>query len=175
LSFYAEVLGIARLDPVLASVPSSFPRENRCVCIVPTIRTTLAEREESAPAVGALIDRVIAVRPGNYAAFFASFRHLAEVRRHLSAPGFEVIVQPPGASEAMRAQVVEKLRRTERPTLLFAVSGGIFAEGIDLPGEALVGAIVVGPALPAADFERRLMQAHHDERHEAGFAYAMAY
>ena len=71
-----------------------------------------------------------------------------------------------------------EVTRGERPTLLLAAAGGVFAEGVDLPSDALIGAIVVGPALPALSFDRLLMQAHHRERGleaEDAFAYAMAY
>ena len=59
--------------------------------------------------------------------------------------------------------------------LLLAVAGGVFAAGIDLPGDALIGAIIVGPSLPAVGFERDAMRQYHDERGEDGFARAMLY
>ena len=52
------------------------------------------------------------------------------------------------------------------------VIAGIFSEGIDLPGEALVGAVVVGPALPQANLSRRLLQDWYQQQYEAGFRYA---
>jgi len=56
--------------------------------------------------------------------------------------------------------------------VLLGVLGGIFSEGIDLPGRGLLAAIVVGPALPAANLERRLIQAWFEERFGEGFRYA---
>ena len=57
----------------------------------------------------------------------------------------------------------------------FAVMGGIFGEGIDLVGERLVGAIVVGVGLPQIGLERDLIKGYYDEHDGAGFAYAYTY
>ncbi|PRP91378.1 bifunctional ATP-dependent DNA helicase/DNA polymerase III subunit epsilon [Enhygromyxa salina] len=178
LDYFADVLGLTRLDPAQLCAASSFPPEHRCVCVVPAVRTTFAERDEHTPAIARSIVEVLRARPGNYAAFFPSFRFLASVAAALGRDALgevELLIQPPGASEAIRARFLDRLTRAERPTLLLAATGGVFAEGVDLPHDALIGAIVVGPALPALSFERLLMQAHHQARREAGFAYAMAY
>jgi Rad3-related DNA helicase len=77
--------------------------------------------------------------------------------------------------EAMRKKTLAALAHGRAPTLLLAVSGGIFAEGIDLPGDALIGVIVVGPALPGIGVERELMRRYYQELNGDGFAYAMLY
>ena len=45
-----------------------------------------------------------------------------------------------------------------------AVLGGIFAEGIDLPGEKLVGVTVIGVGLPGLSIERDLLVTYFDQR-----------
>ena len=70
-----------------------------------------------------------------------------------------------------------------RATLVLAVQGGIFAEGVDYPGESLIGAIIVGPGLPRVSFEQELMRQYYDEEfadaeggeRSRGFAYAYLY
>ena len=42
--------------------------------------------------------------------------------------------------------------------LLFAVLGGMYAEGVDYPGELLSGVFIVSPALPQVSFERELLR-----------------
>jgi DNA excision repair protein ERCC-2 len=59
-----------------------------------------------------------------------------------------------------------------RKILLFAVLGGMYAEGVDYPGELLSGVFVVSPALPQVSFERELLRRYFDEQEQAGFAYA---
>ncbi len=46
------------------------------------------------------------------------------------------------------------MKRNEKNILLMGVQGGVFSEGVDFPGDMLIGAFVVGPALPNFDFER---------------------
>jgi DNA excision repair protein ERCC-2 len=59
--------------------------------------------------------------------------------------------------------------------VILAVQAGIFAEGVDYPGEMLIGGIIVGPGLPKYDFEQELMRQYFDERYGAGFEYAYLY
>ena len=54
----------------------------------------------------------------------------------------------------------------------FCVLGGIFAEGIDLTGERLVGVVIVGTGLPQISYEREILKKYYDGRQENGFDYA---
>ena len=58
------------------------------------------------------------------------------------------------------------------PDVLFAVSGGAFAEGVDYPGEMLQAVVIVSPALPMVRFEQERMRRYFEERFERGFEYA---
>ena len=84
-----------------------------------------------------------------------------------------LLVQRPELSDFERQEI---LRALESPPpegiLLFAVSGGMYAEGVDYPGELLSGVFVVSPALPQVSFERELLRRYFDEKEEAGFDYA---
>ena len=77
--------------------------------------------------------------------------------------------------EPSRRRLLDRLRSDRRPLLLLAVMGGIFAEGIDLPGESLIGAIVVGPGLPKVGFERDAMRRYFEAATGRGFAHAMLF
>jgi Rad3-related DNA helicase len=52
------------------------------------------------------------------------------------------------------------------------VLGGIFSEGIDLPGDRLVGVTVIGTGLPRLSLERDILQAHFEKTKGSGFDYA---
>jgi DNA excision repair protein ERCC-2 len=66
---------------------------------------------------------------------------------------------------------------TDNPGTLigFAVLGGIFGEGIDLVGERLIGAVVVGVGLPQVSLEPDLIKGYFDQQNGSGFAYAYQY
>ncbi len=149
LSYYAEVLGFGALDPVLTSAPSPFPSDHRRVVVVPTVSTTYKERNDHAAPIGALISEIVKVQPGRYVAYFPSFAYLTKVRPALAVPPAQQVVQLPGMSLTAREALLDRFRQSPGPMLLLAVAGGVFSEGVDLPGDELIGAIVVGPSLPA--------------------------
>ena len=53
--------------------------------------------------------------------------------------------------------------------------GGIFSEGIDLKGDALIGTAVIGTGLPQICHEREILRGYYEERGMDGFAYAYRY
>ena len=57
----------------------------------------------------------------------------------------------------------------------FAVLGGIFGEGIDLVGERLIGAVIVGVGLPQLCVERDLIRDYFEARKCPGFDYAYTF
>ncbi|MBC8278249.1 MAG: hypothetical protein H8E46_08465 [FCB group bacterium] len=58
--------------------------------------------------------------------------------------------------------------------VFLAVMGGIFAEGVDYPGQ-LNGVIVVGPGLPMYCAETEMIRAYFDETYQRGFEYAYVF
>ncbi len=175
LSYHADVLGLGPLDPLERSLPSPFPPENRCVVIDPGVDTTYRERQRHYAAIARRIVLYSEVRPGHHAAFFPSFAFLEEVRSRLRTRGTRVLCQSPRQPLSESRRILDALREGDEPTLLLAVTGGSFGEGIDLPGAALVGAMVVGPCLPPVGFERACMRHHFETTTGEGFARAMLY
>ena len=53
----------------------------------------------------------------------------------------------------------------------FAVLGGVFAEGIDLPGDRLVGAFVATLGMPPFDAVHAEFSRRHDVRFGSGYEY----
>ena len=84
-----------------------------------------------------------------------------------------LLVQRPDLSDFERQSILRALAAPPpEGILLLAVSGGMYAEGVDYPGELLSGVFVVSPALPQVSFERELLRRYFDEKEEAGFDYA---
>ena len=71
--------------------------------------------------------------------------------------------------------VLDILKTPGTAHILFAVQGGVFSEGVDYPGEMVIGAFVVGPPLPGFDLEREKMREYYEKQYEAGFDYAYTY
>jgi DNA excision repair protein ERCC-2 len=110
---------------------------------------------------------------GNDLVLFPSYRFLAEVAERMGPTRARLLVQRPDLPAFERERILAAL--ADPPSegiLLFAVSGGMYAEGVDYPGELLTGVFVVSPALPQVSFERELLRRYFEETEEAGFDYA---
>ena len=57
----------------------------------------------------------------------------------------------------------------------FCVLGGSFSEGMDLPGNRLIGSIVVGVGLPGLSNERNILKDYYDLKNETGYDYAYTF
>ncbi|MFZ5788828.1 MAG: helicase C-terminal domain-containing protein, partial [Acidobacteriota bacterium] len=108
----------------------------------------------------------------NSLVLFPSYAFLREVADRLHVPGHRVEVQRFDDSEAARRAVLGRLRANHDPVMLLGVLGGVFAEGVDYPGEMLSQVVVVSPALPQVGPERELLREHFADRFGLGFEYA---
>ena len=69
-------------------------------------------------------------------------------------------------SEEAREIFLENFEEERKVSLVgFCVMGGIFSEGIDLTGDQLIGAMLVGTGLPQVCRERELLKDYFDNYH----------
>lgn len=175
-AFYQDVLGFPTERTFTVEFPSPFPVSNRQVMVVPDISTAYRDRERDAPRTAQIIETIVSQHEGNYGVFFPSFAYLRLVRSWLQYPPQRLIEQSEAMSEADRAAVLARLQQRQMgPVVLLAVQGGIFAEGVDYPGDMLIGVIIVGPGLPRVDFEQEQIRDYYEEKYGQGFAYAYLY
>jgi Rad3-related DNA helicase len=105
--------------------------------------------------------------PGHYLAFFSSYDYLDQVfgllrEKHPAVPCWEQQRQmPESARDAFLARFTPGGQG-----IGFAVLGGAFAEGIDLPGDRLIGAFIATLGLPQVNPVNEQIMA----RMEAAFA-----
>ena len=157
---------------------SPFPEENLCLLIADRVSTRYHHRPKSLRAVADAIAGAVGQKTGNYLLFFPSYTYLQQVLGELSPhlPDADILLQTPGMSETDRENFLERFSRPGNRTLLgFAVMGGIFGEGIDLEGDRLSGAIVVGVGLPGISPENELIRNYFAGTCSKGFEYAYVY
>ena len=177
MDYYRTLLGGEPEDPVL-QLDSPFPSENLAVLIQDRIQTHFKGRAESLGDVVEAIGTLVQARRGNYLVYFPSYQYLNDTLHafqinHSSVP---VLIQRPGMSEPERDAFLAAFSVEHGETLVgFAVLGGIFGEGIDLVGERLIGAIIVGVGLPQLCLERNLIRDYFQQRNAAGFEYAYTF
>jgi DNA excision repair protein ERCC-2 len=168
-----RVLGLDPTQTKSISLPPAFPRENREILILPQFRTTFGARERNFPRIAKLIAEMAEAVPGNVLVLFPSYTFLTKVAEFLPPVSARLLKQRPNVPDLERQEILRALSvaKSER-ILLFAVLGGMYAEGVDYPGELLSGVFVVSPALPQVSFERELLRRYFDEQEQAGFDYA---
>lgn len=140
--YYLDLLGLAEETRCL-DVASPFRAEQLQVRVVRNLSTRYRDREDSLAPICQLLARQYAERPGNYLAFFSSYQYLQQVLELLARehPRIPVWAQSRQMDEAARQGFIERFRVGGRG-IGFAVLGGVFGEGVDLPGERLIGAFV---------------------------------
>ncbi|MBR6027874.1 MAG: ATP-dependent DNA helicase [Clostridia bacterium] len=161
------LLGSGEEDASFA-LPSPFPPENLLV-VQMDVGTRYHQREETAAQVAAAIETMYRARPGRYIAFFPSFRYLALTAEFLKAP---CRVQRSGMTEEERRDFLAPFRPDGEDCLALCVLGGVFAEGIDLPGSALHGVMIVGMGLPQVGLRQETLRRWYQQAFGDGFRFA---
>ena len=174
-TFYLDMLGLPQ-DTRTLDVPSPFSPDQLRVRIVDRVSTRFRDRDRSVAPIVELMARQYAERPGNYLAFFSSFDYLAEVARELQAahPGIPAWRQSRGMSEPERNAFLARFV-PEGSGIGFAVLGGAFAEGIDLPGTRLIGAFVATLGLPQLNPVNEQMRERMEALFGRGYDYTYLY
>jgi len=152
---------------------SSFPPDRLQVNICSYVDTRYRQRDGYIDQICATIERCYAARPGNYLVFFSSYAFMQKVHDHFEKhyAGIDTMVQVRAASDQQRVEFLSHyFDRTN--TLGFAIMGGVFAEGIDYVGSALIGTIIVGVGMPQANTQQQLIQQDFDAMQLNGFDFA---
>ena len=177
--YYRELLTTDR-DAYGIYVQSPFPKENRRILIGSDVssRYTRRNREEYRKIAG-YIARCVWQRQGNYMAFFPSYRLMEDVlqvyEEEFSVDWVRCVCQTPDMTEQEREGFLEEFQEREGTLVGFCVLGGIFSEGVDLTGESLIGAVIVGTGLPQIGSQREILKEYYDKKNHCGFDYAYRY
>lgn len=175
MHYYRDMIGASEEDYSL-SVASPFHKEQWQVSVLP-VSTRYHDRGASLiPLSDAL--KGMTARKGNYLVFFPSYLYLRNVYEIFADkyPEVATLVQNSGMNEREREGFLAAFQPDNPETLLgFAVLGGIFSEGVDLPGDRLNGVMIVGVGLPQVGLERNLLRQYYQSRGKNGFDYAYVY
>jgi DNA excision repair protein ERCC-2 len=161
---------------VFRNLPSPFSADQYRVYLNTRLDTRFRSRAETTPALSAAILQWLETNPGNCIVYFPAYRYmedaLAGITPHLQAR--HLITQQREQGQLAREQLLQTLRsRTD--VVAFCILGGIFGEGIDLPGDALTSVVIVGVGLPQFNRQRQVLRDYYDRKFGRGYQYAYQY
>ena len=173
--FYQDTLGLPP-DTAWVDVPAPFQAAQLAVQVVRRVSTRYADRAASLQPIAELMARQYAAAPGNYLAFFSSYDYLQQAAERFAAMAPEVTVwqQSRRMAEADQAAFLDRFVPGGQG-IGFAVLGGAFAEGIDLPGSRLIGAFIATLGLPQVNPVNEQIRQRMDATFDQGYDYAYLY
>ncbi|MBQ9082632.1 MAG: PD-(D/E)XK nuclease family protein [Clostridia bacterium] len=173
MDYYRSVLGGAE-NAYTLGLDSPFDPAKLGLFVADTVSTRYVHREESADTVVRLLYDMAAARPGHYIAYFPSYAYMMQIyeRFRTQYPEIPTVVQARGMDEEAREAFLTQFRTGDGALLGFCVLGGIFAEGVDLAGDRLIGTAVVGVGLPQIGPEPDALRDYYDAQNGSGFDYA---
>ena len=160
---------------------SPFPPENRELILKYDVDTRYKYRDSSYYPICKYINETLNNREGNFLVFFPSYEYMTKVYEVYceNFSGDNIYLQDSIMTEEERGEFLERFSLKNKSlnsrTIGFVVLGGVFSEGIDLIGDRLKGAIIVGVGLPKISFERKLIEDYFNEIGEPGFHYAYTF
>lgn len=175
MDFYAELLG-GDENSYKYHLDSPFAKENLFIGAMATISTKYKDRQRSVAQISETISRFISKKKGNYLIFFPSYIYMDMVYTDFVGKNedLDIIAQNRSMTEDDRDEFIASFDDAEN-RIGFAVLGGVFAEGIDLAGDRLIGSIIVSVGLPGIGFERDVIKEYFNEIKGMGFEYAYQY
>jgi Rad3-related DNA helicase len=174
LKYFRYILG-GEEDDYILKISSPFKRENLNLMITSDISMKYTMRDTNIEKACEYINALITERKGNYLIFFPSYHFMNKVYSIYESlyDTSDITVQSQGIKEDEQKQIINRFEN-ERNVVLFTV-GGVFSEGIDLPLEKLIGAVIIGTGIPQISFERNIIKAFFDDKMNSGYDFAYKY
>lgn len=169
--YYTDMLGLPE-NTVSVKIGTPFRTEQLEVRIARDISTRYKDRERSLDALVERIAGQYAGRPGNYLCFFSSYDYL-----QLAADVF--VARHPHVSTWMQSRTMDETQQQAFVARFveggcgigFAVLGGAFGEGIDLPGTRLIGTFIATLGMPQVNPVNEAIRERMETIYGAGFDY----
>jgi len=173
IEYFKEVMGIEHAETL--ELCSPYEQNNLCLVAFDSISTKLNDRRDTAHECAEAIATAISQKVGNYIVYFPSYDYMTRVCKVFAKimPEYPIVLQRQGMSYRERERFVNLFRERRHEAIIgFCVLGGMFSEGIDLAGESLIGAIIVGTGMPSLSAERNIMEAYYNDENGRGHEFA---
>ena len=171
-AYARDLLGMPQPTAWL-DVPPAFPAEHLQVRVAPRVSTRWRDRARTLPALVQSLQAQYDAHPGNYLAFFSSHAYLAQAAQALAGARPDIPQWRQGRTMTARERADFLARFVPQGRGIgFAVLGGVFGEGVDLPGTRLVGAFIATLGLPPVSPAQARLRERLDAAFGPGHGYA---
>jgi len=178
--FYKETLGLPQTTAWI-DVASPFCHTQLYVAAVRNVSTRYNDRDQSLILIAELMAEQYEKTPGNYLAFTSSYDYLQKLAQCFTQryPHITTWTQTRQMDEAGRTHFLHRFTNKSKG-VGFAVLGGAFAEGIDLPGARLIGAFIATLGMPQInavneEIKNRMAAYFETSRNTSGKAHNYTY
>ncbi len=172
--YYRHMLGAANKDAYI-NLPSPFSKDNFKV-ISYNLSTRYSERASTLFEVVEVVYSAVKSKKGNYIVFLPSYSYMSSVVQVWSEryPEIETIAEHSGMKSFEKEEFLSRFT-ADTSLVAFAVMGGNFSEGVDLAGDKLSGAVIVGLGVLPPQRSRELVAAYFNDRFFDGAKFAYMY
>jgi len=176
IEMYQDLLGFDELNSVTKTYSNPFPKKNKLNLIIPRTTSLFKERNENQfKNIASICSEIIETINGNVAIFFPSYQFMKDVSRHLKTEK-SIIREQPNLTKEQKSKIINDFKKlSKQGSVLLAVAGASFSEGIDLPGEFLKAVIVVGLPLEKPSLETKALIEYYENRFKKGWLYGYVY
>lgn len=172
ITYYIKMLG-GNDNTYRVKLSSPFEKSNLKTYIAP-INIRYSYRKHTLPLVLKKVEGFVNSKIGNYIIFCPSYAYLDMMWDEINKYNFEnfkVMKQNFNMTDEEKKQFLNMFKEQDN-LLVFCVLGGMFSEGIDLPGEQLIGCTIIGVGYPKIDVENEIIKEFYKEN---GYDYAYIY
>lgn len=158
IRYYVDIFGGSN-ESYRMKLPSPFKKENLKVLVSP-INIRYKHRKRTLKDVVKKIYCFINEVHGNYMIFSPSYAYmnlLWEQINEMDSDYYSFIKQETSMSEEEKEEFLMNFK-DKRNTIGLCVIGGMFSEGVDLPGEKLIGAVIIGVGYPKIDTNNEIIR-----------------
>ena len=175
INYYKHMLTEEK-EPYAIYAKTSFDNEKKKVLIASDVSSKYTRRNKAEyRRIAEYVEKTYEAHPGNYMVFFPSYKMMldvfAEVKEEWRENEDFLILQTMDMDEESREAFLQNFGE-DSSLIGFAVLGGVFSEGIDLTGDRLIGAIIVGTGFPKTSHEREVLKTYYDDNGKSGFDYS---
>ena len=181
ITMYRDVLGVANATTL--ELDSPFSKKNQLTLVIDDVTTKFSARSiDMYKKIANHITRLLnTTEDKNSIVFFPSYDLMQQILNQINVVGLnkKVLREQRYMTKDEKERFVDDFKSnsgfSQKAKVLFAITSGSFAEGLDLPSDQLEMVIVVGLPLGVPDNTTNAIIGHYDKKFKKGQLYGYIY